>query len=191
MAEGTQEVVEGQMLTLKFDVYSLLTTKEHTDFKNRGKFGASAAGSKRELQHPDALETELSGDFMPLATFGWIQRWHTLDSYSLSMYGRFLRIGLTFCNEHITDQVTTLVASRLQDEQISFIRSSSTVRQIIGPPPSASYRAQCSLQSSACGQRGRMPTRGVSFILYQSGSSTSHSVGPRRKPLWRSFWILS
>ena len=108
------------MLTLKFDVYSLLTTKERTDFKNRGKFGASAAGSKRELQHPDALETELSGDFMPLATFGWIQRWHTLDSYSLSMYGRFLRIGLTFCNEHITDQVTTLVASRLQDEQKQF-----------------------------------------------------------------------
>ena len=57
---------------------------------------------------------------MPLATFAWNQRWHTLDSYSLSMYGRFLRIGLTFCNEHITDQVTTLVASRLQDEQKQF-----------------------------------------------------------------------
>ena len=120
MAGGTQEVVEGQMLTLKFDVYALLTTKESTDFKNRGKFGASAAGSKRELPHPDALETELSGDFMPLATFAWNQRWHTLDSYSLSMYGRFLRIGLTFCNEHITDQVTTLVAGRLQDEQKLF-----------------------------------------------------------------------
>ena len=105
------------MLSLRFDVFALLTPKENTDLKNRGKFWSVCSRLKARASVPDAQETELGGEFMPLAVYAWNQRWHALDSYSLSTFGRFLRIRLTFCNDQIADQVTMLVACRLQDEQ--------------------------------------------------------------------------
>ena len=131
---------------------------------------------------------------MPLATFGWIQRWHTLDSYSLSMYGRFLRIGLTFCNEHITDQVTTLVAGRLQDEQKQFYQEfldsaaddwSAALCQCL-VPRAMQFAVKCVRAA-----RQAADTRRELYPASKQLNCIAECRATRRKLLWRSFLSFS
>ena len=71
----------------------------------------------RELPFPGAADAANASEVLPIAQFPWNQLLQVQPSYSLAMLGRFLRVGLTFCNEHITDQMTRVVHARLADEQ--------------------------------------------------------------------------
>ena len=117
-------VLEEQYLTLQLDVFSLLTASENVDFKSRAKFGATGtAGRKRELAHPGAEDRSSTADALPLAQFPWNQVFTLQLSLALSMWGRLLRVALTFWNEHIPDQMTGLVYARLRDDQTSLFNS--------------------------------------------------------------------
>ena len=112
-----QTQAEEQLLSLRFDVHALMSPKESGDLKARQKNAAAGVGEKRERSHPDATSNSDENDLQSLAQYPWNQRWKIRPSLSLSMLGRALRIGLTFCNEHCTGQLTTLVHNGLKREQ--------------------------------------------------------------------------
>jgi hypothetical protein len=108
---------EDQLLSLRFDIHALMSPKESSDLKARQKSLVAGVGDKRERSHPDAASNSDESDLQALAQYPWNQRWKNRPSLSLSMLGRALRIGLTFCNEHCTGQITTLVHLGLKSEQ--------------------------------------------------------------------------
>jgi hypothetical protein len=112
-----QVQAEEQLLSLRFDVHALMSPKESSDLKARQKSMAAGVGEKRERSHPDAASNSDESDLQALAQYPWNQRWKNRPSLSLSMLGRALRIRLTFCNEHCTGQVTTLVHLGLKRDQ--------------------------------------------------------------------------
>jgi hypothetical protein len=67
--------------------------------------------------HPEAANNTDDADLQALAQYPWNQRWKSRPSLSLSMLGRALRVGLTFCNEQCTGQITTLVHLGLKKDQ--------------------------------------------------------------------------
>jgi hypothetical protein len=94
-----QAQAEEQLLSLRFDAHALMSPKESSDLKARQKNMAAGVADKRERSHPDAASNPDEGDLQALAQYPWNQRWKNHPSLSLSMLGRALRIGLTFCNE--------------------------------------------------------------------------------------------
>ena len=118
-AGGRTALVEEQYLTLAVDVFALFTDGENSNFKNRAKFGASGTpGRKRELAHPGAEDRSSATESLPLAQFPWNQVFTLQESLALSMWGRILRVALSFWNEHITDPMTGLVHGRMHDQQL-------------------------------------------------------------------------
>ncbi len=89
--------------------HALMSPKESSDLKARQKNVASGVGDKRERSHP-ANNTD-DADLQTLAQYPWNQRWKSRPSLSLSMMGRALRVGLTFCNKQCTGQITTLTSA--------------------------------------------------------------------------------
>ena len=112
-----QAQAEEQLLTLRFDVHALMSPKESSDLKARQKSMAAGVGDKRERSHPEATSNSDESDLQALAQYPWNQRWKQRPSLSLSMLGRALRVGLTFCNEHCSVQITTLVHLGLKKDQ--------------------------------------------------------------------------
>ncbi len=112
-----QAQAEEQLLSLLFDVHALMSPKESSDLKARQKNVASCVGDKLERSHLEAASNTDDADLQALAQNPWNQRWKSRPSLSLSMLGRALRIGLTFCNEQCTGQITTLVHLGLKKDQ--------------------------------------------------------------------------
>jgi hypothetical protein len=74
-------------MSLRYDVYSLFTSDENLEFKNRTKF--HSAGDKRVRAWDGAvLDAEVKGTCLPLAAFPWNQPLVVFPSHSLAMQGR-------------------------------------------------------------------------------------------------------
>ena len=108
---------EKYLASLIFDVKGLLSTKESADLRAKTKMAQAGIGSKRERPYPDAPDVDDDSGSLVLSAYPWNQKWPTRPTISLAMMGRSLRIGLTFCDDKCSDQVTTLIWKSLKDEQ--------------------------------------------------------------------------
>ena len=118
-AVSRMALLEEQYLTLAMDIFALFTDSENNTLKSRAKFGAGGvSGRKRELAHPGAEDRSSATESLPFAQLPWNQVVALQESQAVAMWGRILRGALSVWNEHIPDQMTSLVHGRMRDEQL-------------------------------------------------------------------------
>ena len=111
------EEAERQLDTLRVDTFALMSSEEIKQNAARVKQALASPGQKRERAHPDAKGSDDLDELHPLASFPWNQRVVAVESESLALLGRKLRILLTWCNEQFKDELSCTTHARLQDEQ--------------------------------------------------------------------------
>ena len=111
------EEAERQLDSLRVDTFALMSSEETKQNAARVKAASASPGRKRERAHPGAQGSDDLDELHPLASFPWNQRVVAVESESLALLGRKLRILLTWCNEQFKDELSCTTHSRLQDEQ--------------------------------------------------------------------------
>ena len=85
------------------DTFALMSTEETKQNAARVKAAAASPGRKRErahgAAHPDAKGSDDLDELHQQASFPWNQKVVAVESESLALLGRKLRILLTWCNE--------------------------------------------------------------------------------------------
>jgi hypothetical protein len=111
------EEAERQLDSLRVDTFALISMEETKQNAARVKAAAASPGRKRERAHPDAKGSDDLDELHPLTSFPWNQKVVAVESESLALLGRKLRILLTWCNEQFKDELSCTTHARLQDEQ--------------------------------------------------------------------------
>ncbi len=89
------EEAERQLDSLLVGTFALLSTEETKQIAAWVKAAAASPGQKRERAHPDAKGSDNLDELHPLASFPWNQKVVAVESESLALLGRKLRILLT------------------------------------------------------------------------------------------------
>ncbi len=113
------EEAEQRLDSLRVNTFALMSTEETMQNAARVKAAAASPGRKRhgERAHPDAKGSDDLDELYPLVSLPWNQQVAAVESESLALLGRKLRILSTWCNEQFKDQLSCTTHAWLQDEQ--------------------------------------------------------------------------